>query len=221
MLRKEGWTQVNPLTPEAFAELAADFCSRHSFDKAPVAPKPAFNRKDSGRKSIGIEDVSEMTEDQQLQAAIRASMNESVLHDDGSSVEYIMENDDDVDDESIDDVAYADSFTSDVLPAEDKKQPTFMDEIIAMLVGEEPVGSSARIMIRMPDGKRLVRRFKTDDSVKMIYAYVAQSNDDAKKGKEFVMKAGFPPKDLIDFVNESISSSGLAGDSITVRWKED
>jgi hypothetical protein len=46
-----------------------------------------------------------------------------------------------------------------------------------------------------------------------------QSNDDAKE-KEFELKAGFPPKDLLPIVNDTIASSGLAGDSVTVRWKE-
>jgi hypothetical protein len=89
-----------------------------------------------------------------------------------------------------------------------------------MDVGDEPSDNAAKVMIRMPDGKRLVRKFKTNDRVKIIYAFVAQANEDAKGGKEFVMKAGFPPKDLVDSVNESISNTGLAGDSITVRWKE-
>mmetsp|Transcript_30065 Transcript_30065/g.34951 ORF Transcript_30065/g.34951 Transcript_30065/m.34951 type:complete len:90 (+) Transcript_30065:1458-1727(+) len=89
-----------------------------------------------------------------------------------------------------------------------------------MDVGEEP-STGARIMIRMPDGKRLVRKFNLEESVKMVYAFVSQSHDDAKNGKEFVMKAGFPPKDLISKVDDTIQSSGLAGDSVTVRWKED
>ena len=48
-----------------------------------------------------------------------------------------------------------------------------------------------------------------------------QSNDDAKGGKEFVMKAGFPPRDLISSVDDTIANAGVSGDSITVRWKED
>mmetsp|Transcript_8012 Transcript_8012/g.15082 ORF Transcript_8012/g.15082 Transcript_8012/m.15082 type:complete len:504 (+) Transcript_8012:129-1640(+) len=220
MFRKEGWTQENPLTPEAFAELAADFCSRHSFYKAPVAPKSgATNPKRTA--VVDIRDVIEMTEEQQLQAAIRASMNHNAQDNDDSSIEYVME--DNEDDEFVEDnTQQVDSSIQGVSsPPKEEKRPTFIDEIIALQVGEEPSENSARVMIRMPDGKRLVRRFKLDHTVKVIYAYVAQSNDDAKSGKEFVMKAGFPPKDLIHSVDESISSSGLAGDSITVRWKDE
>ena len=40
--RKEGWTQVNPMTAEQFVEIASDFCSGHSFDRMPV---PARHRR--------------------------------------------------------------------------------------------------------------------------------------------------------------------------------
>ena len=47
-----------------------------------------------------------------------------------------------------------------------------------MDVEEEPTGSDgvAKIMIRMPDSKRLVRKFKLDDTVKMVYAFVSVSS---------------------------------------------
>jgi hypothetical protein len=35
------------------------------------------------------------------------------------------------------------------------------------------------------------------------------------------LKAGFPPKDLLPIIDNTIESSGLAGDSVTVRWKEE
>lgn len=260
MYRKEGWTMEKPLLPEAFAEMAADFCSRHSFDKAPVAPKIGGGSSASGGNGGGImsssgggggsgsrmvsnqSSVGEMTEEQQLQAAIRASMNDAAGagtsagandyqpyddDDDDESVEYIMPDDDSDVECSMEDneVQIMDSGTSaqeaEPEPEPEPKEPSFMEQIIAMDVGEEPSDKAARVMIRMPDGKRLVRRFKMDDTVKIIYAFVAQSSEDAKGGKEFVIKAGFPPKDLLGSVDESIASSGLAGDSITVRWMED
>lgn len=220
--KKEGWTQENPLTPVAFAELAADFCSRHSLDKAPEAPKTSRNAS-LGSNASGNTTKREMTEEEQLQAAIRASMNEANQndeYDDDDSVEYVMDDDDDDDDEVIIDDMNESVVMEDAV-AEEKKEPTFIEEIVEMNVGDEPSENAARVMIRMPDGKRLVRKFKLDDSMKVIYAFVAQSNDDAKGGKEFVMKAGFPPRDLISSVDDTIANAGVSGDSITVRWKED
>ena len=42
---------------------------------------------------------------------------------------------------------------------------------------------------------------------------------DGTDRKEFVLKAGFPPKDLIGDIENSIQASSLAGEAITVRWK--
>lgn len=183
--RKEGWTQVNPLTCEQFAEMAADFCSKHSLDQA---PKRSHHHDDD--------------EEEQLQAAIRASMMQQ--DDDDNDDSYQMEDEED----------------NDSVVEEEKmpKKPTLEDELATMDVGDEPTDNaiSARVMIRMPDGKRLIRKFQKQHSVKIIYAFVAQSKSE---DKPFELKAGFPPKDLIEKIDCTIEECGLAGDSITVCWK--
>lgn len=265
IFRKEGWTQENPLTAEQFAECAADFCSRNSFDKPPSITRRELNAGTGagiGSSSIGggvgsnshvnpTASLQQMTEEEQLQAAIRASMNEAsgmgsannsnnaagsdhMSCDNSQEEVYLIDSDDEdvataeaggcgsqnMDDGVDNTIDIADS----VEEEEEKEQVlTFHDEIIAMEVGEEPTESDgvARIMIRMPDGKRLVRKFKVDDTVKVVYAFVSQSNEDAQNGKEFEIKAGFPPKNLLHMVDDTIQNSGLAGDSVTVRWKEE
>ena len=199
--RKEGWTQENPLTAEKFAELAADFCSRNSFDKPPSIPRSERNVSSTSSASQGSAAVSapsavdRMTEEEQLQAAIRASMNEasgmtnSNVDDnndddykmdcdgDEDEYEYIDHDDDDNDDnfkieeEEVTIIDHDDNI-------EEVKQPSFHDQIVAMDVGDEPEGTDgvARIMIRMPDGKRLVRKFKLEDPVKIVYAFIAVSS---------------------------------------------
>jgi hypothetical protein len=49
--------------------------------------------------------------------------------------------------------------------------------------------------------------------------FVKQSIDDAAKGKPFELKAGFPPKDLISLMDDTIENARLSGDTVTVRWK--
>ena len=82
----------------------------------------------------------------------------------------------------------------------------------------------ARVQIRMPDGKRLVRKFGGESPVKIIYAFVAQhqqqsNNEEAEGGKAFELKAKFPPQDLFASIDDSISSCGLNGEAINVIWK--
>ena len=103
---------------------------------------------------------------------------------------------------------------------EDPGPSAFEQEILTMEVGDEPTaGDVARVQIKMPDGKRLVRKFAGDSPVKLIYAFVAQSNDDAKGGKAFELKAKFPPVDLFANVDDGIKSCGLNGEAINVIWK--
>jgi hypothetical protein len=96
----------------------------------------------------------------------------------------------------------------------------FEREILNMKVGEEPTsGNLARVQICMPNGRRLVRKFRGDDPVKLIYAFVAQSNNDANARKAFELKAKFPPLDLFANINDGIKSCGLNGEAINVVWK--
>ncbi|KAL3816616.1 hypothetical protein ACHAXA_000740 [Cyclostephanos tholiformis] len=224
--RKEGWTQVDPLTAEQFVEIASDFCSRHSFDKLPTAARHTYaNGVPSGggtlpslpssidgggsirRPSSGDKrPIHELTEEEQLQAAIQASM-QGIKDDDVG---------DNSDVEVIDIVEGAKNLCSD----DEAGRSMFEREILNLKVGEEPTsGNLARVQIRMPDGRRLVRKFRGDDPVKLIYAFVAQSNDDTKAGKAFELKAKFPPLDLFANINDGIKSCGLDGEAINVVWK--
>ena len=81
---------------------------------------------------------------------------------------------------------------------------SFVQEILSMEVGAEPTATSpgkvvARVQIRIPDGKRLVQRFLSNNPVKDIYAFGAQNNEKAKGGRVFELKAKFLI--IIDVVN--------------------
>ncbi len=253
LYRKEGWTQVNPLTAEQFVEIASDFCSRHSFDKAPMPARHGYANGggSGGMGGIGGESrpakrpVHELSEQEQLEAAIRASMQdasgEQQSDDDDDEVQVLEENDggDNVIGKSIEEdttsttksatqdnnLDDSNNNNDDDKQEEESKVSPFLSEIVSMTVPTEPTTTGptiARVQLRMPNGKRLVRKFDGDSPVKVIYAYVAQleSNiEDAKAGKLFELKAKFPPVDLMPFVEDSISSVGLSGEAITFLWK--
>lgn len=212
--KKEGWTQEKPMTAEEFAQKAADFCSLHSFDAPPSATKQGgIKPKRSAKRPV--EDLSEQ---EQLAKAIRESqgINDSMdTEDDDEEDDHAMTNGDEENCGGDDDGEVLEVPPPPKPPAE----PTFDEEIRELKVGEEPSEGGARLQFRMPDGGRVVRRFRSEDEVKIIYAFVAQSNDEAKAGKAFVLRAGFPPKDLIDKVKETIGNCSLSGESVTVRWK--
>jgi hypothetical protein len=264
LYRKEGWTQVNPLTAEQFVEIASDFCSRHSFDKLPMPARHGYASNGSGggfgmggggggggeSSRLAKRPVHELSEQEQLEAAIRASMQdasggEQQQHsdDDDDEVQILEKNDivgksqeedttttttksnnggDDNDDSNNTNINNTNNNNDD---EDESKLSPFEKEILSMTVPPEPTSSTCRVQFRMPDGKRLIRKFDGTDPVKVIYAFVAQQlllvGDDngVLEYKPFELKAKFPPVDLMTFVEESISSCGLSGEAITFLWK--
>eukprot|EP00573_Skeletonema_grethae_P012056 CAMPEP_0201709514 /NCGR_PEP_ID=MMETSP0578-20130828/58142_1 /ASSEMBLY_ACC=CAM_ASM_000663 /TAXON_ID=267565 /ORGANISM="Skeletonema grethea, Strain CCMP 1804" /LENGTH=700 /DNA_ID=CAMNT_0048198491 /DNA_START=32 /DNA_END=2135 /DNA_ORIENTATION=- len=256
LYRKEGWTQVNPLTAEQFVEIASDFCSRHSFDRLPMPARHGYAANGGGGGGLGGEGsgsrpakrpVHELSEQEQLEAAIRASMQDA-----GGQAASDNDDDDDNEVQVLEDEengggmigkSIEDEMTPKTSAQENNKQEEddndkqqkeeeesklspFEAEILSMTVPDEPTTTTgpniAKVQLRMPNGKRLVRKFDGDLPVKVIYAYVVQleSNiEDAKSGRQLDAKAKFPPVDLMPFVEESISSQELSGEAITFLWK--
>lgn len=161
--RKEGWTQENPMTAETFAEIAMDFCSRNSFDRPPTAPRPPSAQNGAAAARPTKRAMHEMTEDEQLQAAMRASL--------GDDKDEVMANGDDDDDDDEVQILEGGHVKPAATVTKDET-PSFIGEMLAFEVGDEPEKGS-RIQLRLPDGKRKIRKFKTTDTVKHIYAYLA------------------------------------------------
>lgn len=154
MWKKEGWTQENPVTAETFAEMAMDFCSRNSFDRPPQAPRPPGAKAPPKQKPL-----HELSEEEQIKAAMQASMEDVGQMDgqDDGDVEVLGTNED--------------------MEEEDAKPaatPSLIDDLLNVSVGEEP-STGARMQLRLPDGKRVVRKFNPSDLVKVVFAYLAVS----------------------------------------------
>jgi hypothetical protein len=157
MWKKEGWTQENPVTAETFAEMAMDFCSRNSFDKPPQAPRPPGTKAPPAPPKP----MQDLSEHEQLQAAMRASMKDVTPADD-DEVEFL-------------------GSKEDMQMKEDTKPPavaapSMMEQLLSVSVPDEPA-AGARMQIRLPDGKRVVHRFSPSDPVKIIYAFLAVRSD--------------------------------------------
>jgi len=182
--RKEGWTQEQPVTAESFAEMAMDFCSRNSFDRPPQAPRPGGSVGGGGAAAAAASRPSnlkrpmhEMTEDEQLEAAMRASMEDAsggggtAAATAAAAVASAFAGDDDGDDE-VRVVDQKPAAKEDSKPAASNPN----EDYLAVVVPDEPA-KGARLQLRLPDGKRIVRRFAGTDSVEMLYAFVAVSWD--------------------------------------------
>mmetsp|Transcript_1259 Transcript_1259/g.3546 ORF Transcript_1259/g.3546 Transcript_1259/m.3546 type:complete len:533 (-) Transcript_1259:1980-3578(-) len=223
--RKEGWTQQNALTAESFAEMAMDFCSRNSFDKPPQAPGPQKGPSSGGApplSAIAAASTSTpmvgnssrpMTEEEQIQAAVDASLNSISQPPPSAAAAASID---------ADQKPAASMNGADQQPQAEEEQESgnaFLDGLLALDVGAEPASGGARLQLRMPDGKRSVRQFNPSDAVEVIFAFVAQTLKEGGHGdREFKLMAGFPPKDLLPDLKTTIGEKSLNGQAITIRW---
>jgi ataxin-3 len=104
----------------------------------------------------------------------------------------------------------------------DSLNPTMLNpvsrETHSIPVPEEPPAGTpgaARIQFRLPDGKRVVRRFNATDSVACIYAFVEQECG----GSAVDLKGGYPLKDLASLLTLTIADAKLAGGNIQASIK--
>ncbi len=74
---------------------------------------------------------------------------------------------------------------------------------------------AVRIQFRLPDGGRVVRRFRKADAVGGVYSFVRETS--AGSGK-LELRAGFPPVDLSSKTKQTIDEAKLSGESIQCRW---
>jgi UBX domain-containing protein 7 len=172
MWSKEGWTLEDPVTAETFAEMAMDFCSRNSLDRPPQAPKVG--------PSSGKRPAAELSEAEQLKAALQASMTASgKTAKEGNNNKYDEDDDEDGDDYQYDDDAAVDDVVEDSKPTASTAEttppppPPLVEQLRAFVVPEESKdGGGARMQIKLADGKRAVRMFSLSDPVRTVYAFI-------------------------------------------------
>jgi UBX domain-containing protein 7 len=172
--KKEGWSQQNPMTADSFAEIAMDFCSRNSFDRPPQAPRPPSGGPAASSSSLApirpAKRMHEMSEEEQLRAAMQASISEAMTDEDNEEILYVDDSDSDGNDAEV---QIIDSKPQAIVVDEETKPPTLNEELLDFVIAEEPMGGGCRIQVRFPDGKRSVRKFSSSDTVRTLYAFVA------------------------------------------------
>jgi len=149
--------------------------------------------------------INELTEEEQLQAAIKeeVEVNEDKENSGGPS-----RRDSGDGEEFFDAAETLDEIKDNVMRKEEESKPPAVETSSA--------GNVARVQIKLPNGKRIVKCFDENQLIKDVYSFVANSEE--IKGKAFEFKVGFPPKNL-GGRDESIKSASLDGESISVVWK--
>jgi thioredoxin-related protein len=166
------------LPPTDFMMEVTEFLERHSTDAVPTRH------------------VSDMTEEEQLNAAIAASLTRSNKEEEEKE-DTNME----VDEKEQE---------------EEEKTVSPFDEIKAVKRDETTdMANSTRIQLRMGDGSRLIRRFLKTDPVRYIFEFVKSEIPEAN---ERPFELVFNRTQLIDLLDQTIADAGLANAAVNCTF---
>ncbi|KAJ2957363.1 hypothetical protein NQZ79_g6883 [Umbelopsis isabellina] len=162
------------------ARTVTEFLESKANQKQPTTKKPK---------------VADMTEEEQLNAAIAASLGNNASNNEASSsvIESPAETQE-VDEEAV----------------EEERQASVLDSIAANK-RDEPTDpkTSTRIQLRLPDGSRIVRRFNKIDPVRYIFEFVKAEVAEAETR---------PFEQLIDLIDKDIKEAGLENSAINFNF---
>lgn len=83
----------------------------------------------------------------------------------------------------------------------------------------EPGAGATRVALRLPDGRRLQRRFLKADPVKYLRAFCCQSLEEAAMGRPFKLSLSFPGAPPVDLSSSaSLDSLGFLNSQISMTW---
>jgi hypothetical protein len=200
--RMKMWSGVPKV--QKWCDEVYDFLNEFSLDPSTVNPivkhKPSI-------------DPNSLSEEKQLEYAIKQSLGNSVYVDEDSDLEILEAGNESDPIELDDDTEIQDA----------PKELTEGDKIKAIkpINHEEPVNSPAttRIQIRTGDGSRLVKRFSVDDKVRKLYELVKYEFREKIGDNMFTLTS--QRENLIDKMDESISDAGLKNASVLLEILQD
>ncbi|KAG2503023.1 hypothetical protein JM16_009139 [Phytophthora kernoviae] len=171
------------LEPQDLTEKLSDFCCMHTLDSPPTE-----------QKKEAEPNIMDASEDDQLAAAIAASMQ-------GNSDEGETKHCDD-----------------DMEEKEGKEEEMAQEPIVALSPEPEAgVPGVTRIQIRVPDGSRLTRRFLKTDPLAMVWSFVKEQVPEAL-GRAFELRTAFPPSAVAYNDTLSIDEGKLENASLMIKW---
>ncbi|SMY26026.1 unnamed protein product [Zymoseptoria tritici ST99CH_1A5] len=212
------WSGSPGPKPADFLMDLHEFLDRYSLKM--TKKNPVQTKRKEGKK-----DVTRMSEEEQLELALQASMA-------NGSTSGPKDEDPDALTKSINDLsngkgkapATADSAMDVDEPSASSSKPPKQDTPFSLISStsphEEPTdpATTARIQFRHSGG-RVVRRFNLDDPVRRIYEWLKASPLEGKDGVKFEMVSG--GKNLIEMLDSTVKEAGLSGGTVMVEYVEE
>ena len=97
------------------------------------------------------------------------------------------------------------------------------EEAFASLPPEETADTHCRIALRMPDGKRIQRRFPKGGDLSLLHTWCVSQNLEAAGGRPFVLSQATPGSQPLQIHGEgqTIEEAGIADCMLQMRWEND
>ena len=216
------WSGPPPPKAMDFLMQLHEFLDRYSL-KA-TAKNPVAKRKAEPKKET---QVDRMTEEQQLEMAMQASLAGARGGNRGETRES------DPDDltrsignlERTPNATDTDSNGGGVALPHDNGVSESTDSVFASISSSNPhtepatdPNTTTRIQFRHPNG-RIVRRFALADTVRRIYEWLKASPVEGKEGVDFDLI--FMQKNLLDMLDETIETAGLRNGTVMVEFNSE
>ncbi|KAI8100170.1 uncharacterized protein BX664DRAFT_323063 [Halteromyces radiatus] len=193
------------LSPTDFMMEVTEFLEQHS----PEAAKSVNMKKPR-------QNVSDMSEEEQLNAAIAASLQPTQQETATTSENVINKKDEQHDNNNKMMESDAESTTSSISAAVDESSSSVLDSILPVKRQETTdLANSTRIQFRMADGSRLIRRFLKTDPVRYLFEFIkSQVPETQDRAFELV----FNRQQLIDILDQEIQQAGLQNAAVNVQF---
>jgi len=210
---------------EDFCEVILDFLSQNDLGSAAPPPvpisalKPATTTTKSTTSTSTTTNTTNsnnkrpaefLTEDEQIAAALKASM------------ENQDENSNDDDDEMMPELT-GNGNGSGSENGVDRSRKTMAEEF----AGPTPLEPGAsepgsRVKVRLADNSTVVRKFSKDALVRDIFVFiVSRGGDNATKDFTLTDTSKRPPANLYNFLDTTLVEAGLVGAQVTMRYQEE
>ncbi|CAO3591861.1 unnamed protein product [Absidia cylindrospora] len=199
-------TWEKQLSPTDFMMEVTEFLEQHS----PEAAKSMTMKKPR-------QNLSDMSEEEQLQAAIAASTSDNNYNHTTSTHSSTNQSSPTMDDQHHKMNSDGDGTESDQAPTEGGSNPTSaLDGIVPIERPETTdMANSTRIQFRLADGSRVIRRFLKSDPVRYLFEFIKWKVPETK-GQAFELV--FNRQQLIDVLDQNIQEAGLQNAAVNVQF---
>ncbi|KAF9434663.1 hypothetical protein BGZ76_007635 [Entomortierella beljakovae] len=191
--RMHVWSK--PIDPVDFLSDVTEFLDLHSLTDSTSNPSQPKKKKI-------VKDISDMTEEEQIQAAMAASM--------GNEEASPISTGEDIED------SYPTS-TNEVTEELPEAEEISVFDSIQPIRHEEPTdpATSTRIGFRLSDGSRLMHRFSKNAPVRALFEFIKAEVEDARTQQFELVFIGKP---LLDDVDKTLSEVGIETAQIMVQF---